>query len=215
MAVYVDRPSHHWRDRLWCHLVADTLEELHAFAARLRLYRKLGYQPCPDEPYWDRSHPFYVLNDALQHDMGVLGKLCQKYGEEYDIRHGPMWALLEYRHRYEEAYERRRRVALDELTPRALYEGLRRGNRLYWRGWQVSLDAPRELTDDFGQPTWGKEIRVMSPGGETTLFRFLGKEDAREIYRHMTGENYDGDDGMGVDPPHSAECIPWWLRNVS
>ncbi len=35
MTVYVDDAVHPWRGRRWAHLMADTLEELHAMAQRL------------------------------------------------------------------------------------------------------------------------------------------------------------------------------------
>ena len=35
MAAYVDRPKWYWRDQYWCHLLADSLDELHDFAGRL------------------------------------------------------------------------------------------------------------------------------------------------------------------------------------
>lgn len=40
MAVYVDDAVHPWRGKRWAHLMADTLEELHAFATRLGLPRR-------------------------------------------------------------------------------------------------------------------------------------------------------------------------------
>ena len=39
MAVYVDSEEILWHGKLWCHLVADSLDELHTFAARLGLRR--------------------------------------------------------------------------------------------------------------------------------------------------------------------------------
>ena len=39
MAVYVDDAVTLWRGHRWAHLMADTLDELHAFAARLGLQR--------------------------------------------------------------------------------------------------------------------------------------------------------------------------------
>lgn len=39
MAVYVDDAVTLWRGRRWAHLMADTLEELHAFAAALGIPR--------------------------------------------------------------------------------------------------------------------------------------------------------------------------------
>ncbi len=40
MAVYVDNAVFPWRGRHWAHLLADDLDELHAFAARLGLPRR-------------------------------------------------------------------------------------------------------------------------------------------------------------------------------
>ena len=40
MAVYVDDAVHPWRGELWAHLLADTLDELHAFAALLGMPRR-------------------------------------------------------------------------------------------------------------------------------------------------------------------------------
>lgn len=39
MSVYVDDAVTLWRGRRWAHLMADTLDELHAFAARLGIPR--------------------------------------------------------------------------------------------------------------------------------------------------------------------------------
>lgn len=40
MTVYVDDAVTLWRGRRWAHLMADTLDELHAFAARLDIPRR-------------------------------------------------------------------------------------------------------------------------------------------------------------------------------
>jgi hypothetical protein len=40
MTVYVDDAVVHWRGRRWAHLMADTLDELHAFAAALGIPRR-------------------------------------------------------------------------------------------------------------------------------------------------------------------------------
>lgn len=40
MTVYVDDAVHPWRGHRWAHLMADTLEELHAMAARLGIPRR-------------------------------------------------------------------------------------------------------------------------------------------------------------------------------
>lgn len=40
MTVYVDDAVTLWRGQRWAHLMADTLDELHAFAARLDMPRR-------------------------------------------------------------------------------------------------------------------------------------------------------------------------------
>jgi hypothetical protein len=40
MSVYVDDAVTLWRGTRWAHLMADTLDELHAFAARLGMPRR-------------------------------------------------------------------------------------------------------------------------------------------------------------------------------
>lgn len=50
--VYVDDELIPWRGKLWCHLVADTLPELHAFARRLGL-REAWFQVKAAYPHYD------------------------------------------------------------------------------------------------------------------------------------------------------------------
>jgi hypothetical protein len=54
MAVYVDSAIWHWAGRRWCHLMADDVDELHRFAARLGVHRLL-YQgpPRTSAPHYD------------------------------------------------------------------------------------------------------------------------------------------------------------------
>jgi hypothetical protein len=52
MTVYVDNERIPWRGKLWCHLVADTLAELHAFAAALGLRRR-WFQVKASYPHYD------------------------------------------------------------------------------------------------------------------------------------------------------------------
>ena len=54
MAVYVDDAIWHWQGRKWCHLIADEIDELHRFAARLGLHRT-SYQgpPKTSSPHYD------------------------------------------------------------------------------------------------------------------------------------------------------------------
>lgn len=52
MAVYVDNVRIAWRGQLWCHLVADSIEELHQFAHMLGLRRK-WFQQSASYPHYD------------------------------------------------------------------------------------------------------------------------------------------------------------------
>lgn len=63
MAVYVDSENIRWRGRVWCHLVADSLDELHWFAARLGLKRQ-WFQSQSFYPHYDLTLP--VRQKALK-----------------------------------------------------------------------------------------------------------------------------------------------------
>ena len=52
MAVYVDGAIWEWRGRMWCHLTADSEEELHRFAADLGLARA-KFQSRSGRPWVD------------------------------------------------------------------------------------------------------------------------------------------------------------------
>jgi hypothetical protein len=52
MATYVDEAIWEWRGRRWCHLTADSPEELHDLAAQLGLLRQ-WFQSKPDRPWND------------------------------------------------------------------------------------------------------------------------------------------------------------------
>ena len=54
MAVYVDDAVTLWRGERWAHLMADTLDELHAFAARLGLPRR-AFQDKTSGAHYDVS----------------------------------------------------------------------------------------------------------------------------------------------------------------
>lgn len=54
MAVYVDEPIWPLAGRLWCHLLADDISELHRFATQLGL-KLSSYQgpPKTSKPHYD------------------------------------------------------------------------------------------------------------------------------------------------------------------
>ena len=54
MAVYVDDPLWRWAGHKWCHMLADSEEELHRFAAMIGVHHLL-YQgpPKTSAPHYD------------------------------------------------------------------------------------------------------------------------------------------------------------------
>ena len=52
LAIYVDNVRILWRGRHWCHLVADSLDELHQFAHTLGL-KRAWFQAHASLPHYD------------------------------------------------------------------------------------------------------------------------------------------------------------------
>lgn len=65
MTVYVDDSRLFWRGRSWCHLVADSVAELHAFAAQLGL-RQEWFQ-------YRTMYPHYDVTVSIQRRALALG----------------------------------------------------------------------------------------------------------------------------------------------
>lgn len=53
MPVYVDKPQHRYRRMIMCHMLADTVAELHAMANRIGVSRRWFQR--------DASHPHYDI----------------------------------------------------------------------------------------------------------------------------------------------------------
>ena len=68
MAVYVDDAVTLWRGQRWAHLMADTLDELHAMAARLGVPRR-AFQD-------KRSGAHYDLTEELREQAVRLGAVA-------------------------------------------------------------------------------------------------------------------------------------------
>ena len=68
MSVYVDDAVTLWRGRRWAHLMADTLDELHAMAERLGVPRR-AFQD-------KRSGAHYDVNEALREEALRLGAIA-------------------------------------------------------------------------------------------------------------------------------------------
>lgn len=66
--MYVDDFGVPWRGRKWCHLTADSTEELHEFAARLGIPKR-GFHHNPARPWKDH----YDLPEGAREDALRLG----------------------------------------------------------------------------------------------------------------------------------------------
>jgi hypothetical protein len=74
--VYVDPPIHSWRNKKWCHLIADDLTELHSFAAKLGLKRE-----------WFQAHkiqPHYDITASKREKAIELGAIAIETGQMAD-----------------------------------------------------------------------------------------------------------------------------------
>ncbi|HJU71729.1 MAG TPA: DUF4031 domain-containing protein [Paucimonas sp.] len=60
MAVYVDNVRIAWRGRHWCHLVADSLDELHRFARSLGL-KRTWFHAHASLPHYDITIEIRVM----------------------------------------------------------------------------------------------------------------------------------------------------------
>lgn len=68
MSVYVDDAVHLWREQRWAHLMADTLDELHAFAHELGI---------PPRAFQDkRSGAHYDVTAGLRERALELGAIA-------------------------------------------------------------------------------------------------------------------------------------------
>ena len=68
-----------WRGRRWCHLLADELDELHAFAAGLGL-RRAWFQERPGRPWKDHYDlPEDRRGDAIR--RGAVDLTFRQAGE--------------------------------------------------------------------------------------------------------------------------------------
>jgi hypothetical protein len=78
MAVYVDLPKWPWRGKMWCHLTADSVEELHAFARKLGLKESWYQYPKTPYPHYDTVfHKRALELGAVLVDSRVLVEKCK------------------------------------------------------------------------------------------------------------------------------------------
>ena len=91
MSVYVDTARHPFRGYIMCHMVADTLDELHQMADQIGMERR-WFQVPPKA-----SHPHYDIPESKRTKALALGaqEVCQRTGLHYAARLGVEWAAAE------------------------------------------------------------------------------------------------------------------------
>jgi hypothetical protein len=76
VTVYVDEALWEARGRMWCHLTADTVDELHRFAAGLGIPRR-AFQSRPGRPWVDH----YDLPEVYRDRAVELGAVPLTFRE--------------------------------------------------------------------------------------------------------------------------------------
>ena len=73
MTVYVDEAIWRWQGRTWCHLLADSVDELHRFARELGLHRT-SYQGPPkgSTPHYDLTS--FERRRAIAHGATICDR---------------------------------------------------------------------------------------------------------------------------------------------
>lgn len=79
MAVYVDDAVIAWRGQRWAHLMADTLDELHAFAARLGLPRR-AFQDKASGAHYD------VTSEMRTHALALGAVAISRHRDRARVR---------------------------------------------------------------------------------------------------------------------------------
>ncbi|WP_350260162.1 DUF4031 domain-containing protein [Stenotrophomonas riyadhensis] len=93
MAVYVDSEAIFWRDKLWCHMAADSLEELHSFARRLGLKRSWFQENCR-YPHYDITMEIRdnaLKLGAIDSDRPTIINRCKVLKRELSIVQDDFW----------------------------------------------------------------------------------------------------------------------------
>lgn len=89
MAVYVDEAIWHWRGKVWCHLLADSLEELHTFGRSIGLQRAWFQEPPKSKyPHYDipeTRRMIAVKKGAIEIDRRQTITIAKLLKVEYEL----------------------------------------------------------------------------------------------------------------------------------
>ena len=85
MAIYVDRSSVSFKGRKWCHLMADTLEELHAFAQQMNIDARLFHRDA-SYPHYDitlEMRSMVIAHGAVDADRKMIIAVGKRLKEQF------------------------------------------------------------------------------------------------------------------------------------
>lgn len=85
MAIYVDRSSVSFKGRKWCHLMADTLEELHAFAQQMGIDARLFHRDA-SYPHYDitlEMRSMVIAHGAVDADRKMIIAVGKRLKEQF------------------------------------------------------------------------------------------------------------------------------------
>ncbi len=80
MAVYVDKPQHKFGQMIMCHMLADTVQELHEMADKLHLQR--SWFQCHSTPHYDickAKRKLAIQFGAVEADRKTVVGLIRSY----------------------------------------------------------------------------------------------------------------------------------------
>lgn len=102
MTVYVDTARHPFRGYIMCHMIADSLDELHQMADQIGMERR-WFQAPPKA-----SHPHYDIPEEKRSQALALGaqEVSPRTGLHYAARLGLEWAEAERDDQWIEKYQR-------------------------------------------------------------------------------------------------------------
>ena len=146
--------------------------------------------------------------DAARTACRKLGYFCKVRGG--DARESPLFEGLEFKADYTQCYESWRRVVVDDLSPKVIFEVTERANILEWNGFKVFIigqQVPGGINDGWAP---NGAMVVSGEKGEVARLERMHEqpyERARKAYRLMAGRGYNWDDGLPHDHVADMEYL--------
>ena len=82
MSVYVDLANNTWKGKMWGHMIADTLEELHELADKIGLKRKWLQDKGKHMPHYDvtrSKRELAIRAGAIEINRDKMGEFIKNF----------------------------------------------------------------------------------------------------------------------------------------